>query len=136
FLILTGVKQARLLYTVLAASAAVLSAAYMLWMYQRVFLGETPEHNRNMPDLNAREKAILIPAVALMVLMGVFSPYFLRRMEPSASALLGKSGGTEIHVIRRAPQHSTIATGSPAALPAVRDASAAIAGQAARVPDA
>jgi NADH-quinone oxidoreductase subunit M len=98
FLILVGVKQSRVLYTVLGASAAVLSAIYMLWMYQRVFWGETSEHNSHMPDLNAREKLILIPTVAMMVLMGVFSPYFLRRMDASTAALLSKSGGPEMHV--------------------------------------
>ncbi|MBI2817863.1 MAG: NADH-quinone oxidoreductase subunit M [Acidobacteria bacterium] len=92
FLILVGVKQARLLYTVLGATAAVLSAIYMLWMYQRVFLGETADHNKHMPDLNAREKLILFPAVALMVIMGIFSPYFLRRIDASTAAILNKGG--------------------------------------------
>jgi NADH-quinone oxidoreductase subunit M len=105
FLILVGVRQTRLLYTVLGSTGAVLSAAYMLWMYQRVFLGEVSEGNRNMPDLDAREKTILIPALVLMLVMGVFSPFFLRRMESSTASILDKAGGVEVHARLSSPPH-------------------------------
>src|SRR3989338_10259401 len=52
FLILLGVLQERVLYTVLAATGVVLSAAYMLWMYQRVFLGEPRPEHAHFPDLS------------------------------------------------------------------------------------
>jgi NADH-quinone oxidoreductase subunit M len=103
FLILVGVNQSRGIYTVLAASGAVLSAVYMLWMYQRVFWGETSDANRNMPDLDRREKIILVPALALMVIMGVFSPFFLRRMDATIASVSSKTGGPERHV-RLRPQ--------------------------------
>jgi len=103
FLILTGIRQTRTLYTVLAATGVVLSAAYMLWMYQRVFLGEANEANQDIPDLNAREKAILFPAVALMLLMGVFSPFFLRRMNASVGSILDTTGGVEVHARLSSP---------------------------------
>ncbi|MBI4442654.1 MAG: NADH-quinone oxidoreductase subunit M, partial [Acidobacteria bacterium] len=98
FLILLGVFQENLRYTVLAATGVVLSAAYMLWMYQRVFLGEAAPANQTFPDLDAREKTILLPAVALMLIMGVFSPYFLGRMDASAASLLDYAGRREIRV--------------------------------------
>ena len=98
FLILLGVFQENMRYTVLAATGVVLSAAYMLWMYQRVFLGEAAPANQNFPDLDAREKTILLPAVALMLIMGVFSPYFLGRMDASAASLLDYAGRREIRV--------------------------------------
>ena len=82
----------------LAASGAVLSAVYMLWMYQRVFWGETSDANRNMPDLDRREKIILVPALALMVIMGVFSPFFLRRLDATIASVSSKTGGPERHV--------------------------------------
>jgi NADH-quinone oxidoreductase subunit M len=97
FLILVGVRQTKTLYTVLGATGAVLSAVYMLWMYQRVFLGEASSANASMPDLDRREKTILLPTVALMIIMGVFSPYFLRRMDASAASILDKAGGVEVH---------------------------------------
>ena len=103
FLILLGVLQERVLYTALAATGVVLSAAYMLWMYQRVFLGEAGTKQQTIPDLDRRERAILIPAVALMVLMGVFSPFFLRKMDVSTASLLGHAGRREIRVQQNSP---------------------------------
>ncbi len=98
FLILLGVWQVRSLYAVLAAAGVVLAVIYMLWMYQRVFLGEVRPENRNMPDLDRLEKGILIPAVVLMLLLGVCSPFFLRKMDASTMAILERVGGSEIHV--------------------------------------
>ncbi|MBI3895132.1 MAG: NADH-quinone oxidoreductase subunit M [Acidobacteria bacterium] len=103
FLILLGVLQERVLYAALAATGVVLSAAYMLWMYQRVFLGEAGAKQQTMPDLNQREKAILVPAVALMILMGVFSPFFLRKMDVATASLLDHAGRREIKVERHSP---------------------------------
>ena len=51
-----------------------------------------------MPDLDRLEKGILIPAVALMLLLGVCSPFFLRKMDASTVAILERVGGSEIHV--------------------------------------
>jgi len=106
FLILVGVRQSYTislfrtdfpLYTALAATGSVLGAAYVLWMYQRVFFGDVRRENSRMPDLERREKIILLPAVALMFIMGVFSPFFLRRMDASIASLLDKTGGVEVH---------------------------------------
>jgi len=124
FLILVGVRQTRTLYTVLGATGAVLSAVYMLWMYQRVFLGEASSANANMPDLDRREKAILIPAVALMIIMGVFSPYFLRRMDASAASILDKAGGVEVHARLRSAagrKPQTVAAGQVKSPEEVKD---------------
>ncbi|MBI4480224.1 MAG: NADH-quinone oxidoreductase subunit M [Acidobacteria bacterium] len=98
FLILLGVLQERTLYAVLAATGVVLSAAYMLWMYQRVFLGEPRPEHAHFPDLSWREKAILVSSVAVMLLMGLCSPYFLNRMNAATAGLLDRSGSREIRV--------------------------------------
>ena len=98
FLILLGVLQERTLYAALAAIGVVLSAAYMLWMYQRVFLGEVAPRNQAFPDLNRREAGILAAAVALMIFMGVASPYFLRKMDASTATLLEYTGRQEVRV--------------------------------------
>ena len=56
----------------------ILSACYMLWMYQRVFYGEAGEKVRaRMPDLNPREWAAILPLIVMMVWMGVYSQSFL-----------------------------------------------------------
>lgn len=98
FLILLGVLQERTLYAVLGASGIVLSAAYMLWMYQRVFLGEARAEHPHFPDLGLREKTILLSSVAVMLFMGVASPYFLDRMNPATAELLDRARSREIRV--------------------------------------
>ncbi len=106
FLILLGVLQDRVLYAALAATGVVFSAAYMLWMYQRVFLGKVSARNESFPDLNRREQSILLAAVALMIVMGVRSPFFLRQMDTSTDELLGRAGLREMRVERVIPNGS------------------------------
>src|SRR5262249_45824374 len=52
FLVLQGAAQANFKWAVFAAIGVILSACYMLWLYQRVFCGETsPDLKSHMPDL-------------------------------------------------------------------------------------
>ncbi|MGB2886790.1 MAG: NADH-quinone oxidoreductase subunit M [Candidatus Acidiferrales bacterium] len=93
FLILIGVFARHQAWAAWATSGAVLSAIYLLWMYQRVALGEvTVERNRTLPDASKREKAILITVSVVILFMGIASPLFTRRMEPSTENLLQQMG--------------------------------------------
>jgi NADH-quinone oxidoreductase subunit M len=84
FLILLGAYRWMPLMAVFAASGVILSAVYMLWMFQRVNYGQiTNEKNRALPDLSPREWALMIPTVAVAIFMGVFPGIFLKTMEPS-----------------------------------------------------
>jgi len=84
FLILIGAFKWDRVMTAFAATGVILSAVYMLWMFQRVNYGEvTNEKNRTLPDLSAREWALMIPTVALAIFMGIAPNYFLKPMEPS-----------------------------------------------------
>jgi len=83
-LVLAGTVLSNRTYAAVAATGMILGAVYMLWMYQRVFLGKvTNPANNAIPDLEAREKLILVPIVILMLGMGVYSSPFLRRMDSS-----------------------------------------------------
>ena len=78
FLVLQGAAIANFTWAVWAALGVILSACYMLWMYQRVFYGELKEEVRShFPDLNLREWAVVVPLIAMMVWMGVYSKSFL-----------------------------------------------------------
>ena len=78
FLVLQGAAMVDFSWAVWAAIGVILSACYMLWIYQRVFYGEASDHIRgHVPDLNAREWAAIIPLVVLMVWGGVYSQSFL-----------------------------------------------------------
>jgi NADH-quinone oxidoreductase subunit M len=89
FLILIGSWPFSHWMVVVAAVGVILAAGYVLWMVKRVFHGEvTNPKNQGLPDLSAREATVLVPLVALAVFMGVASPLFTRRIEPSADALV------------------------------------------------
>jgi NADH-quinone oxidoreductase subunit M len=84
FLIFVGAFRWSPTLTAFAATGVILSAVYMLWMFQRVNYGPIRnEHNRALPDLTPREWAMTIPMVALAIFMGVYPNVFLRPMEPS-----------------------------------------------------
>src|SRR5437773_3193470 len=73
FLILVGAFQVHRLAAVLATAGIIFAAVYLLWMYQRVIFGDiTHEANRRLPDLSAREWAILLPILLLIVWIGVY----------------------------------------------------------------
>ncbi len=78
FLVLQGAALANYTWTIYASIGVILSACYMLWMYQRVFYGEAnAEVRSHIPDLNPREWASVIPLIAMMVWMGMYSQSFL-----------------------------------------------------------
>jgi NADH-quinone oxidoreductase subunit M len=92
FLILQGAAQAHFIWTVFAALGVILSACYMLWMYQRVFFGETSEEVRHhIPDFNMREWACVVPLVVMMVWMGLFTQTFLPPVSESTSKILDQT---------------------------------------------
>jgi NADH-quinone oxidoreductase subunit M len=89
FLIMIGSWSLSRPMVVLASTGVILAAGYILWMVQRVLYGEvTHEANRALPDLSARELAVVIPMVVLAVVMGVASPLFTRLIEPSVQTLI------------------------------------------------
>jgi NADH-quinone oxidoreductase subunit M len=89
FLIMLGGFRWDPRFVVVAGLGVILSAVYMLWMFQRVYYGEvTDEHNRSMPDLSLREWAIVGPLVAAAIVMGVVPNYFLKPMEPAVGRIV------------------------------------------------
>jgi NADH-quinone oxidoreductase subunit M len=91
FLILLGAFRANSTMAAFAATGVILSAAYMLWMFQRVNYGPvTNEKNAALADLQPREWAVIAPIIALAVIMGVFPNLFLRPIEPSVVRTLGR----------------------------------------------
>lgn len=88
FLILSGTMQSfiahHVLWTVVGTTGVIFSAAYMLWMIQRVFygsLGLRPEEITGW-DLNIREHVELWPLAVLFLIMGVASPYWTKAIDP------------------------------------------------------
>jgi NADH-quinone oxidoreductase subunit M len=84
FLILAGAFQEKSLYGILGATGVIWSAWYMLWLYQRTFYGAIKhEVNRQLPDVDFRERLALMPLVALAIIMGIASPYWMKAIDPT-----------------------------------------------------
>ena len=70
----------------LAILATILTAAYLLWAWQRVFLGVNPD-TAKFPDVNAREVAVLLPFVLLSIALGIAPGWLVYQWaEPSVFA--------------------------------------------------
>lgn len=97
FLILLGTFGVSWGRAALAATGVILSAVYMLWMYQRVMLGELNNpRNEGLTDIGFREKVMLAPLLILMIWMGVMSSDFLRPMDASITKLMGQVQGSVV----------------------------------------
>ncbi|HEX3704557.1 MAG TPA: NADH-quinone oxidoreductase subunit M [Vicinamibacterales bacterium] len=91
FLILLGAFRADPKLAAFATTGVILSATYMLWMFQRVNYGPvTNEKNAALKDLSPREWAVLVPIIALVVLMGVVPNLFLRPIGPSVDRVVNQ----------------------------------------------
>ena len=91
FLILLGAFRWNPRLAALAATGVILSATYMLWMFQRVNYGPvTNEKNAHLPDLQPREGLVIVPIIAVAILMGVLPNLFLRPMGPSIEGMLNQ----------------------------------------------
>ena len=80
FLILIGSYASPYLsgwFAAVATTGVIFAAVYLLWMYQRVFLGENRNpKNASLPDLSAREWAVLVPVLLFIVWIGVYPGTF------------------------------------------------------------
>ena len=92
FLVLQGAAAANYMWTVWAAIGVIFSACYMLWLYQRVFYGETGEEVRHhVPDLKPREWVAVVPLILMMVWMGVYSQSFLPPVSKTTARVLDQT---------------------------------------------
>jgi len=82
-------------YTAVAATGVILSAVYMLWMFQRVNYGPlTNPKNKGLRDLSVREWCVIAPICAMAIFMGVFPQVFLKPMEPAVKKTVERVVGT------------------------------------------
>jgi NADH-quinone oxidoreductase subunit M len=114
-MILQGAFSANRVWAYWAVSGIVLGAAYLLWLYQRVFWGKvTNEENRHLKDLDLRELATLVPLVVLCFWIGVYPKPFLAFLHKPMQQLadIVQPGRFSGQVAAAQPPH-----GSPAGAP-------------------
>src|SRR5262249_24498428 len=84
FLVLLGAFRSRIPWAVIGASGVILSAVYMLWMFQRVIFGPvTHPENETLRDLSLRERLVFAPLLVLIFWLGVYPQPVIDRMMPS-----------------------------------------------------
>jgi NADH-quinone oxidoreductase subunit M len=74
-------------FAVLASLTVIITAAYILWTLQRVYLGTNPAY-KDYKDITVRELLCVIPLVILAVVLGVFPMLVLQWMEPHVTGLV------------------------------------------------
>ena len=91
FLVLVGIFQVNTWVALIATSGVILSAAYALWLYRRVVMGDLiKESLRSITDMSGRERALFVPLVVMTLLLGVYPALVLDIIGPSVSALVGQ----------------------------------------------
>jgi NADH-quinone oxidoreductase subunit M len=106
FLVLSGSFPVHPTWVGVATLGVILSAAYMLWMVQRIFYGPPSVLVTSRPhlDLGAREQLALWPMAILMLVMGVASSYWVVGIEsgvrglatPAATAIQGTAAAMPV----------------------------------------
>ena len=106
FLVLIGTFTTYPALAVFASTALVLSAVYILWMYQRMMTGPVAVDNENLRDLVPREVLVVAPLIALLLVLGVYPKPVLDVIDPAVGHTLTTIGQED-----PAPR---VAEGSPA----------------------
>ena len=89
YLVMQGAAQANFNWVIVAATGPILSACYMLWLYQRVFFGKASESvTHHVFDLTGREWAAILPLLALMFWLGSFTQTFMPAITMQNAAIL------------------------------------------------
>ncbi|HXU35991.1 MAG TPA: NADH-quinone oxidoreductase subunit M [Blastocatellia bacterium] len=91
FLTIRGAFEARVSWGAFAAVGIILGAAYMLWLYQRVFFGPvTNKANEGLRDLDAREAWQFAPLIFLIFWIGVYPKPLLSYIEPQTNVVVAQ----------------------------------------------
>jgi len=78
------------IYAIIAAIGIVLTAAYILWMVERVMLGRENPRWKGLPDMIAREYWALVPIAVFIVFFGLYPRPLMQMFEFFSNALAQK----------------------------------------------
>jgi NADH-quinone oxidoreductase subunit M len=75
-LVLIGAWQPHPVMTMFGAATAILTAGYLLWTFQRIYLGPLNDKYKELPDLTLREAFTLVPLAVIVLVLG-FYPHLI-----------------------------------------------------------
>lgn len=88
FLVLIGTFTRYPVAAFAAATALVLSAIYILWMYQRIMTGPVKASDARLRDLVPREVLVITPLIALLLMLGIYPKIALDVINPAVTHTL------------------------------------------------
>ncbi|MGH7933152.1 MAG: proton-conducting transporter membrane subunit, partial [Candidatus Binataceae bacterium] len=86
-MVLLGAWQPHPIFTMLGAFTAILTAGYLLWCFQRIYLGPLNEKYKLLPDLSLREAFTLVPLGIIVIILGVYPHAVLTLLHTSLNHL-------------------------------------------------
>jgi NADH-quinone oxidoreductase subunit M len=95
FLVLIGTFIRYPILAVFASTALVLSAVYILWMYQRMMTGPVKDGNDKLRDLLPREILVVAPLIALLIVLGIYPKPALDVINPAVDHTLSVVGAND-----------------------------------------
>ncbi len=90
FLVFLGAYGPLKVLAIIASTGVVITAAYLLWMLQRVVMGETPKKFGALKDADWRERLTLVPLAGLIVVIGLFPGALTYFINSAVTSLVGK----------------------------------------------
>jgi NADH-quinone oxidoreductase subunit M len=95
FLVVVGTFASNRPAAVVAVVAVVLAAVYVLWTYQRVFTGPVRPDLAATRDIGGRERWVVGPLLAIMLVLGFYPAPALRLVDEPAVQSVGQVGVTD-----------------------------------------
>ncbi|MBO0920453.1 NADH-quinone oxidoreductase subunit M [Cellulomonas sp. zg-ZUI222] len=92
FLVIVGTFARHPAAAVVATLGVVLAAIYVLWLYQRVFTGPVRSELADLPDASGRERWVVGPLIALMLVLGFLPGPALDLVRPPAVESVAQLG--------------------------------------------
>jgi NADH-quinone oxidoreductase subunit M len=83
FLSLAGAFVSRRPWAIAGAAGVIFAAVYMLWAFQRAFMGKPSESTLSLRDVSVREVAVVAPLLVLSLFLGLYPRAAIDRVEPS-----------------------------------------------------
>jgi NADH-quinone oxidoreductase subunit M len=112
FPILLGTYQTTPWAAIAAAFGVIFAALYLLWAYQRMFHGPVEGKAVGMLDLTLREKAVMVPVVALIVAIGLYPAPLYERVTPTVDQILAEIDRAEQAAINVPPGEGSATSGT------------------------
>lgn len=79
----------------IATSALVLAAIYVLWLYQRMMTGPVARGSEGIRDLAPRELVVVVPLIGALIFFGVYPKPVLEFIDPAVTQTLTIIGSVD-----------------------------------------